>query len=58
MSSKLFYICETKTKKDIMQQVSEKDKLYKVIRYAIVMLLVVFVILPFLVGFVSGFLSN
>ena len=41
-----------------MQQVSEKDKLYKVIRYAIVMLLVVFVILPFLVGFVSGFLSN
>lgn len=41
-----------------MQQDSEKDKLYKTIRYAIVILLVVFLFLPFFLGCVSTFLKN
>lgn len=41
-----------------MQQESEKDKLYKTIRHAIVILLVVFLFLPFFLGCVIAFLSN
>ena len=50
-----FIFVQTKTKKGIMQQDSEKDKLYKTIRYAIVILLVVFILLPF-VSVILGFL--
>ena len=50
-----FYICANKKKKGIMQQDSEKNKLYRVIRYSIVILLVVFILLPF-VGVILGFL--
>ena len=50
-----FIFVQTKTKKGIMQQDFEKDKLYKTIRYAIVILLVVFILLPF-VSVILGFL--
>lgn len=54
----IVYICANKQKKGIMQEESEKDKLYRVIRYAVVILLVVFVLLPLLLGVVSTFLSD
>ena len=41
-----------------MQEESEKDKLYRVIRYSVLILLVVFVLLPLLLGVVSTFLSD
>lgn len=41
-----------------MQQDSEKDKLYKTIRYAIVIFFVVVFFLPFFLGCVSEFLKN
>lgn len=36
----------------------EKNKQYKLILYAIVIFLVVFIFLPIFLGFVSAFLSN
>ena len=50
-----FIFGQTKKKKGIMQQDSEKNKLYRVIRYSIVILLVVFILLPF-VSVILGFL--